>query len=134
MGDLAMRRLIKYNIDRVKVDGQVVAIRLLINYGKVKQMEHQVQFVVTESVIEEDAIQAAKEYADTFLRRINKGYGCQIKPAIDELYNTIQRNNEERVKRDTARGNASNDVQAVLARYAPKKPVYGYENTLGEQL
>lgn len=122
-----MKYNIKSRIERIRVNGQTIAMRAVIN--KEGGATFSKQFVVNTNVSESDAIKMAREYIEMIREKpVRIPSEKEIMRAAEDVVEKAKLRDEKSAK---ARRAAKQDVSFVLARYATTR-VFGYDNTLGE--
>lgn len=120
-------RMKKDTYERIKINNQLVAIRVIMiaEHGA----RYSKQFVVNEHVKEREALEMTKEYA-AMMKTKPVSIPCDeevIKVAEDIVENESRRQaHNQKVRR-----RVTNDVDIVRRRYGATQ-VYGYFNTSGD--
>lgn len=122
-----MKYNIKSRLERIRVNGQTIAIRAVIT--KEAGATFSKQFVVNSNVTETDAIQIAREYVEMIR---TKPVSIPSEKAFMKLAEDVIKDAKLRDEKSAkALRAAKQDVSFVLARYATTR-VFGYDNTSGE--
>lgn len=122
-----MKYNLKSRLERIRVNGQTIAIRAVIT--KEAGATFSKQFVVNSNVTETDAIQMAREYVEVIrLKPVAMPSEKEVIKLAEDVIKDAKLRDEKSAK---ARRAAKQDVSFVLARYATTR-VFGYDNTSGE--
>lgn len=123
----ANMKVTKHHIQRIKINGQVIGIRVIIivNYAQ----KHSKQYVVNDSVTEAEALQMARDYVEMVMDKpVTMPNAKEVIAAAEDVVQAerLRALNNERVRESVVK-----DVSFALRRYATTS-VYGYYNSLGE--
>jgi hypothetical protein len=122
-----MKYGVKSRLERIRVNGQTIAIRAVIT--KEAGATFSKQFVLNSNVTEADAIQMAREYVEVIR---TKPVAIPSEKEVIKLAEKVVVDAKLRdIKNAVAREGAKKDVAFVLSRYATTR-VFGYNNTSGE--
>lgn len=122
-----MKYKIKSRIERIRVNGQTIAMRAIIS--KEGGATFSKQFVVNTNVSEADAIKMAREYVEMIREKpVRIPSEKEVLKAAEQVIEDAKLRDEKSAR---ARNAAKNDVSYVISRYATTR-IFGYDNSLGE--
>lgn len=117
----------KHRIERIKINGKIVAIRAVIQTSH--KGIYSKQFVVSENMAEAAALKSAREYVAMVRESQNRMPDDeQVIKVAEDIVDTERK---REAHNQTVRNAAVKDVTTVLKRYASTN-VFGYFNTSGD--
>lgn len=120
-------RVSKHHIQRIKINGQVIGIRVVIvvSHGQ----RHSKQYVVNDNVSEAEAIQMARDYVEMVMDK--PATMPNEKEVIAAAEDVVRAERLRALHNERVRESVVKDVTFVMRRYGATN-VYGYYNSLGE--